>query len=187
MRILMLGNSFTFFNDMPDTLAGLLNAEVVQHTRGGAHLAEQLNPATEMGARTQAALRGERWDYVVLQEYSTGPLTSPERFRESIRALCGQIRENGAEPILYATWAFKRGGKKLTASGLDYDAMFRGLYEAYHMAAAENNAVVADVGARFYELSGERELFAGDDYHPSPEGSLLAAQVIAAAIVGKTE
>lgn len=36
MRILMLGNSFTFANHMPETLAELTGAEVVQHTRGGA-------------------------------------------------------------------------------------------------------------------------------------------------------
>ena len=43
MRILMLGNSFTFANDMPAMLAELTEAEVVHHTRGGARLAEQLN------------------------------------------------------------------------------------------------------------------------------------------------
>lgn len=46
MRVLMLGNSFTFANNMPETLANLIDAEVVQHTRGGARLAEQLNPDT---------------------------------------------------------------------------------------------------------------------------------------------
>lgn len=34
MRILMLGNSFTFANDMPVMLAELTGAEVVHHTRG---------------------------------------------------------------------------------------------------------------------------------------------------------
>ena len=74
MRILMLGNSLTFTNRMPELLAGLTGAEVVQHTRGGARLAEQLNPRTRLGARTQAALCSECWDYVVLQEMSHGPL-----------------------------------------------------------------------------------------------------------------
>ena len=49
MRILMLGNSFTFANHMPDILARLTGAEVVHHTRGGARLAEQLNEKTRMG------------------------------------------------------------------------------------------------------------------------------------------
>ena len=56
MRILMLGNSFTFTNNMPQMLAELTGAEVVHHTRGGARLSEQLNPNTRLGSRTQAAL-----------------------------------------------------------------------------------------------------------------------------------
>lgn len=180
----MLGNSFTFFCDMPITLAEILNAEVVHHTCGGAHLAEQLNPETEMGARTQTALRNEKWDYVVLQEYSIGPIISPERFRDSVRTLCGQIRDNGAVPILYATWAFKKDGNKLTEAGLDYEEMFCGLYDAYHRAAEENSVSVADVGKAFYENADTMELYASDDYHPSQEGSRLAAETIAAVIRG---
>ncbi|MCC8162530.1 MAG: hypothetical protein LIO86_05010 [Lachnospiraceae bacterium] len=34
MRILMLGNSYIFTNDMPKMLAELTGAEVVHHTRG---------------------------------------------------------------------------------------------------------------------------------------------------------
>ncbi len=45
MRILMLGNSLTFANDMPQMLAARTGAEVVHHTRGWARLSEQLNPA----------------------------------------------------------------------------------------------------------------------------------------------
>ena len=66
MRILMLGNSFTFVNNMPDKLAQLTGAEVIHHTRGGARLAEQLNPETKMGGLTHAALQNEKWDYVIL-------------------------------------------------------------------------------------------------------------------------
>ena len=68
MRILMLGNSFTFYNDMPDMLAKLTGAGVVAHTRGGAMLSEQLNPDTKMGASTLKSLENEKWDYVVLHD-----------------------------------------------------------------------------------------------------------------------
>ena len=44
MRILMLGNSFTYYNDMPRLLSAMTGWEVVSHTRGGARLAEHLNP-----------------------------------------------------------------------------------------------------------------------------------------------
>mgnify|MGYP004487725857 FL=1 len=79
MRILMLGNSFTFAHNMPEILADLVSAEVVQHTRGGASLAEQLNPNTKMGEMTRKALNKEKWDYVILQETSKGPIIFKEK------------------------------------------------------------------------------------------------------------
>lgn len=182
MRILMLGNSFTFTNHMPQTLAGLTGAEVVCHTRGGARLSEHLNPSTKLGAQTQAALRDEHWDYVVLQEMSHGPMTSPERFFSSVEQLCKQIRERGAVPVLYATWAYQKGGGKLTAKGWDYDELAHKLHDAYHKAAQKNHALVADVGQRFYELSAVQDLYAGDGVHPSELGSHIAAETIAAVI-----
>ena len=182
MRILMLGNSFTFTNNMPQTLAQLTGAEVVHHTRGGARLSEHLNPATKLGGLTQAALTNARWDYVVLQEMSNGPFTSPNRFFSSVEQLCEQIRKNGAVPILYATWAYQKGGAKLTAKGWDYDNMARQLSEAYHKAAQENNALIADAGQRFYQLSHTQNLYAEDGVHPNELGSRLAAETIAAVI-----
>ena len=157
MRILMLGNSFTFTNNMPKMLAELTEAEVVHHTRGGARLSEQLNPSTKLGSQTQAALQKEKWDYVVLQEMSHGPITAPKSFFSSVEQLCRQIRANGAVPILFATWAYQRGGAKLAAKGWDYDEMARA-------------------------LSDTQVLYAADGVHPSELGSHIAAETIAAVI-----
>ncbi|MFR6181223.1 MAG: hypothetical protein ACLUKH_22095 [Flavonifractor plautii] len=66
MRILMLGNSFTFTNNMPQMLAELTGAEVVHHTRGGARLSEQLNPNTRRAVRPRRRFK-TKWDYVVLK------------------------------------------------------------------------------------------------------------------------
>lgn len=182
MRILMLGNSFTFVNNMPRMLAQLTGGEVVHHTRGGARLSEQLNPKTKLGAQTQAALRDEHWDYVVLQEMSNGPITAPKSFFSSVEQLCGQIRENGAVPILYATWAYQKDGAKLAAKGWDYDEMARRMRDACHKAARENHALIADVGQRFYALSDTQDLYAADGVHPNAYGSRIAAETIAAVI-----
>ena len=182
MRILMLGNSFTFTNDMPQMLADLTGAEVVHHARGGARLSEQLNPCTRLGSQTQAALQHEKWDYVVLQEMSHGPITASKSFFSSVEGLCRQIRANGAVPILFATWAYQRGGAKLTDKGWDYDEMAQKLSEAYHKAARDNNALIADVGRRFYEWSDPQDLYAADGVHPSELGSRVAAETIAAVI-----
>ena len=182
MRILMLGNSFTFTNEMPQMLAALTGGEVACHARGGARLSEQLNPDTGLGTRTQAALAGERWDYVVLQETSHGPITAPKSFFASVERLCEQIRTNGAVPVLFATWAYQRGGAKLAAKSWDYDGMADQLATAYRKAALDNRALLADVGGRFYRWPDPGALYAADGVHPSELGSHIAAETIADAI-----
>lgn len=182
MRILMLGNSFTYFNDMPQTLSVLTGAEVAHHTRGGARLSEQLNVQTALGALTQAALRDEQWDYVILQEMSNGPITAPGSFLDSVNRLCALARQNGAEPILYATWAYQKDSAKLATMNMGYDEMFRRMFEAYHQAADQNHALIADVGQRFYELSDSQNLYVEDGFHPNEAGSRLAAETIARVI-----
>ncbi|MBQ3282311.1 MAG: hypothetical protein IJH42_00475 [Atopobiaceae bacterium] len=84
MRILMLGNSLSTAHGLPDRLGELLGAEVTVHARGGARLAEQLNPATRLGALTGAALDAGGWDYVVMQEVSNAAVRSPGRMIESV-------------------------------------------------------------------------------------------------------
>lgn len=182
MRILMLGNSFTFFHDMPDILSAMLSAEVAAHTRGGAMLAEQLNPQTDMGARTLKALAEEKWDYVVLQEQSNAPVTKKAAFLKSAAGLCSLIKENGAKPVFYATWAYKEGSQKLDTMKMSYEDMDRQLCESYHQAARENGALVADVGSAFTAVRGFVELYEKDDYHPSQAGSVLAAATLARVI-----
>ena len=59
MRILMLGNSFTTANHMPDMLAELTGAEIVQHTRGGERLADQLNPKQRWESVHRKSLQNE--------------------------------------------------------------------------------------------------------------------------------
>ena len=182
MRILMLGNSFTYYHDMPDMLAAMLDAEVVAHTRGGAMLAEQLNPETEMGARTLKALAEEKWDYVVLQEQSNAPITKKHSFMQSCAGLCDLIKANGAKPVFYSTWAYRDGTDKLATMKMTYDEMDKGLTESYAEAAGANGGLTAGVGSAFTALRGLVGLYEDDDYHPSQAGSLLAAATIARVI-----
>ena len=60
--------------------------------------------------------------------------------------------------------------------------MTQTLSEAYHKAAQENNALIADVGRRFYEWSVPQDLYAADGVHPSELGSHIAAETVAAVI-----
>ena len=157
MRILMLGNSFTTANHMPDMLDELTGAEIVQHTRGGARLAEQLNPKTKMGKRTQEALQNEKWDFVILQEMSNGLITSKASFLENAEKLCEKIRENGAKPVFYATWAYQRGGKKLETFEMDYDEMYQKLRANYYKEAQKYGLDLIPCGDVIQTLRKEKE------------------------------
>ena len=182
MRVLMLGNSLTTANGMPDLLARRLDAEVVVHARGGARLAEHLNPKTKLGEKTQRALAGERWDYVVLQEMSNGPVTSRERFLEASSSLCEMVRANGAQPILYATWAYAPDCPKLAKLGLTHDQMHKRMHAAFAEAAQVGGALLADAEKAFFRHADKESLYAPDGVHPSEAGSKLAANCIARAI-----
>lgn len=182
MRILMLGNSFTSAHGLPERLAELLDAEVVAHTRGGARLAEQMNPTTRLGGRTLAALDEGHWDYVVLQEMSNGPVKTRGRFLETVLALCERVRIAAAVPVLYETWAYEKGSERLAKAGLSYKEMHAGLSGAYEDAARCTHALLAPVGDAFFERAEREQLYDADGAHPSERGAELAAQVIAETI-----
>ena len=188
MRILMLGNSFTSANDMPATLAGLTGAEVVHHTRVGACLAEHLDPDSELGRRTQAALDEEFWDYVVLQEMGSLPLTARNSFLKSVGKLCSWIREERATPLLFTTWAYQKDSPAMQEIGwIRHEEMAGRLHDAYLEAAGQNKALLADVGQKFSEMQETQGLYAKNGRDPGEAGSRLAAETIAAVIMQDRE
>ncbi len=182
MRILMLGNSYTSANHLPLMLAEMTGAEVVAHTRGGARLAEQLNPATKLGNKTLKALHDEKWDYVIVQEMSNGPITSKEKFMTNLSKLCGLIRKNGATPVLFATWAYEKNGKQLKKFGMEYEDMICSMKETFHETVKRTSCLLADVTTAFEQQAETVKLYAPDGSHPSEAGSKLAARTIAKVI-----
>ena len=182
MRILFLGNSFTFFHDLPDMVASLLNAEVGRNLQGGAYLYQHLDPADELSAVTARLLTEEKWDYVVLQDQSRAPITHPVEFRNAVDALSVMIREAGAKPLLYETWAYEENTDMLADTGLSFQEMQQRLSDGYRAAAQANDALLAPVGQAFAAACAFTQLYDADHYHPSPAGSRLAAETIAAVI-----
>ncbi len=182
MRILMLGNSYTSANHLPLMLAEMAGAEVIAHTRGGARLAEQLNPATKLGNKTLKALHDEKWDYVIVQEMSNGPITSKEKFMTNLSKLCGLIRKNGATPVLFATWAYEKNGKQLKKFGMEYEDMICSMKETFRETVKRTSCLLADVTTAFEQQAETVKLYAPDGSHPSEAGSKLAARTIAKVI-----
>lgn len=193
-RILMLGNSFTYYNNnlLSTTLTGLLDAEVVTSTRGGAQLSEHLNRKKDLGAQSLALLEAGGWDYVVIQELSTKPIDNYAGYSSDLAKLMNKAAAKGAVPVIYATWAFAGTGGETTspgalARGISVQTMHQQLHNAFQQAAGSQaslatGAIMADVGSAFQANSFAGSLYDVDAKHPSAEGSSLAAQVIAETI-----
>ena len=183
MRILFLGNSFTFYHDLPQMVAEILHAEVKGNLRGGAYLHQHIDPADELCAITRKLLTEEKWDYVVLQDQSQGPITHPEEFGRAVDELSAMIRAAGGIPVLYETWAYEEGSETLASTGISFAEMQQKLTDGYRLAAEANQALIAPVGQAFAAARSVTPLYdASDHYHPSLAGSRLAAETIAAVI-----
>lgn len=182
LRILMLGNSFTLYNDMPDMVAEMTGAEVTMRASGGANLSDRIDPKTKIGAATIKDIKSGKYDYVVLQERTDVTLYDTDEYLSSLDKLTSLIRENGAEPVIYATWAYDDTETGANSQGITLDQMYSELQATFQYAATHSGSLMANVGQAFSDANYDKRLYAKDGKHPSKDGSKLAAKVIAQAI-----
>lgn len=184
-RILFIGNSYTYFNNLPKMFANLSKSgghrlEVGMETRGGWTLEDHVE-----SVKTLERIRTSEWDYVVLQEQSQIPASTT--FRQTgmvpaVRMLAAQVREVGAIPILFLTPAHLDGWP---AEEMDYESMQAEINISYWGLAGELDAPVAPAGIAWYTAHGqkpEEALWQADNSHPTRAGTYLTACVFYATI-----
>jgi hypothetical protein len=185
-RVLFIGNSYTFVNDLPNTFAKLAKAgkhkvEVGMSAQGGLTLADHVKSTDTLNA-----LNSQKWTYVVLQEQSQIPSVQQSRtytMYPAARTLVKQIRDLGATPLFFLTWAHRDGWSKYGMR--DYESMQYQINNGYYGIAQELNVPVAAVGSAWLaavRAHPELTLWQDDGSHPSEEGTYLAACVFYAVI-----
>lgn len=186
LRILFIGNSYTYVNDLPGTLARLAQAgghtiETDSLANGGATLADHLSDA-----ETAARLDSRAWDFVVLQEQSQIPSIADSRdysMFPAARSLVGEIERRGEKPIFFMTWAHRDGAPDYGMP--DYETMQHAVDRAYYSIARELDVAVAPVGDTWLVVRRQDPdiaLWQDDGSHPSTAGTYLAACVFYAAV-----
>jgi hypothetical protein len=190
LNVLFVGNSYTFYNDVPSQVVRLAEEAgrvVVAQTvaEGGADVKLHFDDAT--GARTRIGAGG--YDVLVLQDQSGGPLHDRARFEAFAPRLARLGLARGARLVWYQTWARAEGSEAYASawSGGSPRAMTEHLRDAYRAMAKEVGGDVAPVGdAWAIALMRHRGLVLHDDdlHHAAPSGSHLAALVLAATIAG---
>jgi len=183
-RVLFIGNSYTYYNDMWDlfaqageSLGYTITADHV--TQGGYYLDQYLNTKDPFGLQVLQHLSKNRYDAVFLQEQSTCPFQNYDRFADAVTGLDAMVKENGAKTILYQTWGRQVGSPALVSLKTTNQKMTEDLAKAYQKAAQAIGAAVSPVGNAFYDLHNnqavEINLYDPDTTHPSLAGSYLSA------------
>jgi hypothetical protein len=176
-RILFIGNSFTFINGGVDQQVKELapSIEVTRLAVGGFTLQDHWDDPG-----TLRAIRGQEWDYVVLQEQSQTPVSNQAKFLQYAGRLNKEIKLAGAETILFMTWQ--------RPDSVRYGVTTRNLANAYYEAGRQLGARVAPAGLAFAQALQERpglELYIQDG-HPTEAGTYLSACVLYATIFGRS-
>lgn len=134
LRILFIGNSHTYYNDMPLLVKKRFADEGYDcHVTMLAHPAWFLAQHVEDPEAKFNILYGGN-DYVVLQEHAH-PFGPEEKFFNTVRALTEWIKGAESTPVIYLTWARK-----------DEPEVQQRMSEAHEKIAKETASLLAHVG-----------------------------------------
>lgn len=191
--ILFVGNSYTYYHDMPERIFAPMAAkagydiEVRAVTHGGYKLAWFADPDNEEGKRLRDVVAGRHFDCIVLQDHSLSTIVDPGEFFGGIRSLKTLLEDKTDRFVLYATWGRKPGCETLEELGMTNEEMTRHIAEQYEEAGQRFGMTVAHVGkafAAYTQQNPDSELYFVDLHHSSELGSTIAAETILKAIVG---
>jgi hypothetical protein len=170
VRVLLVGNSYIYYNNLAQMIGLItdsLDTKIIckKSTIGAATLGQHWN--SERGLKTKKIIASNKFDIVVIQDNSMWPLEHKDSLLLYGNLFCQYIRENGAKPYLYNTWAREKTPQ--TQSKIN---------EAYAELAKAQSAVNVAVGSSF-DLARKTfptmNLFHPDGSHPSAVGTFLIA------------
>lgn len=178
LRILFVGNSLTYYNDLPATVGAIATSAgdaLAISNAVGANLAliDHLNG----GSNVVQLMRDSSWDYVVLQQGPTPSGICRDSLQLWTRMFDTTIRAAHGKAALFMTWPATTN----TASWDDVRLSFQ-------LAAQGVGGVFLPAGEAWRILLAEHpdmEIYGKDGYHPSPMGSFLAALEIYERLSGR--
>ncbi len=197
-NVLFIGNSYTFVNNLPQTLADIALSKgdslvYDMNTPGGYTFNLHTTNTT-----TLSKINSQPWDFVVLQEQSQLPSFDPIQVATDVfpfaRHLDSLILENDSctETVFYMTWGRKNGDLSncsVYPPVCTYSGMQQRLRESYLEMAQNNHASVSPVGIAWKYIVDNYpaiNLYQTDESHPSVHGTYLAACVFYSTLFHKS-
>ena len=190
MKILMIGNSATYYNDVPGILSNLISEngmEVTVHsaTKGGARLSNALSEETPQHEKLCSLLSDNKYDVLFLQEHGIHGIVDTKGFTESAAMLCKWVM--APRTILYVPCARKEGNEVLIRKGWTAREMTEKAYSVYTDVAASLGAELSPATVCFMnilEKHPDAPLHAEDMAHPSLLGSCVIATTLYRTLIG---
>lgn len=176
VRVLFVGNSQVYYNDLPRMVELLAASATADRPRvaperavaGGASLESHWNKGTGMGTARGRIVEGN-WDFVVLQDIYN---VKPDGFAKHAKLFDDLIRKHGGKTVLLAT----------ASVSTQYPKGFLDLHDMQAKLAGELKVPLAAAGRAwltYWEAepsAGERlALYAPDKAHPGKAGSYVYA------------
>ena len=187
LNILFIGNSLTYYNNMPEMFGKMAEASgksvnIESATIGGIALRHLIGRS-----RIIEKIKSKYWDFIILQsdDISAFPdmydieIVTLQRFKNVIFDNCSNTK------IIYLmVWGLRNGvniqelnGEFVYYSYLDY---INKIYNGTLYIADETDLIISPVGWAWKEVRNqypEIELFSSDNAHPGYNGSYLCAAV----------
>jgi hypothetical protein len=179
VRVLFIGNSYTYVNDVPGLVQALADSahgdSIAVETVAFADFAlvDHWNDGTAL-----REIRKGGWCWVVLQQGPSSLDVNRDTLRLWTKAFAREIQSVGARPVLFSAWPQANRVQ-------DFDRAVA----SYSLAAADVNGLLAPVASAWlaaWRRDSTLHLYANDGLHASPEGSYLAALAIYGAVLGRT-
>lgn len=189
IKVLFLGNSYTYVNNLPQLISDLALAKgdtlvFDSNCPGGATFNNHFTNGTSL-----SKINSQKWNYVVLQAQSQEPSFPPSQVGAQTLPyavkLDSVIQQNDSCTIttFYETWGRKNGDASNCAAYpplCTYTGMQNRLKQSYKLFADTCHALMAPAGEAWrssISFSPALELYQADESHPSLEGSYLTACV----------
>lgn len=178
LDVLFVGNSYTYYENMPQIISIISDSTKTKlitkkSIYGGVSLSDHWHGLK--GLKTKEIIEKGNFDIVVLQEQSMGAINNPDSLLKYAKFFCNFIKENGAKPYLYNTWAREKVPQYQET-----------INKVYLEASAENEAKIVPVGqawALAKQLRPEIVLYDADGSHPSKMGTFLTACIFVVTIL----
>lgn len=177
IRILFVGNSLTYVNDLPALIAELAGQDKTTIIYNSFLFPDYSLEDHWKEGKVQAEIEKGGYDFVVAQQ---GPSALPESqvllldYTKRFAELCNK---NNSKLALYMVWP---SGER----SFDLDNVIK----SYTNAAEKTSSLLCPAGLAWkyaWQADSTLPLYTSDDFHPSVTGSVLAALTIYAVLTDK--